>query len=201
MTGGTPSTTRRSGRSWASSRGSVSKRGCAPRCAGTSTTNRGGGRSRPASTSRSTIAGTSARTAPEVTRGRLYLAMLAAWAALTLTLTSIPNPVFAPSFPGADKVAHFGFYGVMGFLFVLWGRETGRGVAMAVVSAAIFAALLGAVDEVHQQWIPGRSMEFLDWVADFAGGTAGGFCASVAVSMIPFLLTSKNPPFSRAAKD
>ena len=127
--------------------------------------------------------------------------MLAGWVALTFTLTSIPNPEFGPSFPGADKVAHFGFYGVMGFLFVLWRREIGTGAAAAVVWAAIFAALLGAVDEFHQQWIPGRSMELLDWVADFAGGTAGGFCSAVAASMLPFLLTRKVPPFSRVFKD
>ena len=136
-----------------------------------------------------------------MTRERLYLAMLAGWVAFTLTLTSIPNPEFGPSFPGADKIAHFGFYGVAGFLFVLWRRETGTGAVVAVVWAAIFAALLGAVDEFHQQWIPGRSMEFLDWVADFAGGTAGGFCSAVAASMIPFLLTPKHPPSSRAATD
>ena len=136
-----------------------------------------------------------------MTRGRLYLAMLAAWVALTLTLTSIPNPEFGLSFPGADKIAHFGFYGVMGFLFVLWRRELGAGAATAVIWAAIFAAFLGAVDEFHQQWVPGRSMEFLDWAADFAGGTTGGFCSAVAASMLPFLLTSKHSPFSRAFKD
>ena len=136
-----------------------------------------------------------------MTRGRLYFAMLAGWVALTLTLTSIPNPEFGLTFPGADKVAHFAFYGVMGFLFALWRREIGTGAGAAMVGAAIFAALLGAVDEVHQQWIPGRSMELLDWAADFAGGTAGGFCSAVAASMIPFLLTPKNPPSSRAATD
>jgi VanZ family protein len=72
---------------------------------------------------------------------------------------------------------------------------------VAVVLAAIFAALLGAVDEFHQQWIPGRSMEFFDWVADFAGGTAGGFCSAVAVSMLPVLLSPKNPPSSRTVTD
>jgi len=136
-----------------------------------------------------------------VTRERLYFSMLAGWVALTLTLTSIPNPEFAPSFPGADKIAHFGFYGVAGFLFVLWRREVGTGTAGAVVRAAIFAALLGAADEFHQQWIPGRSMELLDWAADFAGGTAGAFCSAVAASMLPFLLTPKHPPPSRAVKD
>jgi len=136
-----------------------------------------------------------------LTRGQLYFAMLAAWVALTFTLTSIPNPDFGPSFPGADKLAHFGFYGVGGFLFVLWRRERGAGAAVAVIWAAIFAALLGAVDEVHQQWIPGRSMELLDWTADFAGGTAGGFCSAVAASMLPSLLTPKPPPSYGAAKD
>ena len=136
-----------------------------------------------------------------MTRGRLYFAMLAGWVALTFTLTSIPNPEFSPFFPGSDIIAHFVFYGVMGFLFVLWRRETGTGAAAAVLWAAIFVALFGAVDEFHQQWIPGRSMELLDWVADFTGGTAGGFCSSVAASMLPFLLTPKDPPFSRVFKD
>ena len=136
-----------------------------------------------------------------VTRGRLYFAMLAGWVALILALTSIPDPEFGPNFPGADKLAHFGVYGVAGFLFVLWRREIGTGAAVAVVWAAIFAALLGAVDEVHQQWIPGRWMDLLDWAADFAGGTAGGFCSAVAVSMLPVLLTPKNPPPPRAATD
>jgi VanZ family protein len=121
--------------------------------------------------------------------------------ALTLTLTSIPNPEFAPSFPGADKIAHFGFYGVAGFLFVLWRRETGTGTAAAVIWASIFVALLGAVDEVHQQWIPGRSMDLLDWATDVAGGTAGGVCAAVAASMLPHLLTLNRSPSSRAVKD
>ena len=136
-----------------------------------------------------------------MTRNRLYFSMLAAWVALTLTLTSIPNLNIGPNFPWEDKVAHFGFYGVAGFLFVLWRREIGKGAAVAVAWAAIFAALLGAVDEFHQQWIPGRSMELLDWVMDFAGGTAGGFCSAVAASMLPSLLTRKDSPFSHVFKD
>ncbi|MGB7630740.1 MAG: VanZ family protein [Candidatus Deferrimicrobium sp.] len=126
---------------------------------------------------------------------------MAGWVVFTFTLTSIPNPEFGPLFAGADKVAHFGCYGISGFLLVLWRRESGQGATAAVLSAAIFAALLGAVDEFHQQWIPGRSMELLDWAADFAGGTAGGFCSAVAVSMIPFLLTPNNRPSFGAAMD
>jgi VanZ family protein len=127
--------------------------------------------------------------------------MLAVWVAFTLTLTSIPNPQLTPTFLGADKVAHFGFYGVGGFLFVLWRMESGKAAVVAVLCAALFAALLGAVDEFHQQWIPGRSMEFFDWVADFAGGSTGAFGAAVAVSQLPFFLTRKNQPAPRAFTD
>ena len=136
-----------------------------------------------------------------MTRNRLYLLMLAGWVAFTLTLTSIPNPDFGPLFPGADKVAHFGCYGGAGFLFVLWRRENGTGAVAAVVWAAIFAGLLGAVDEFHQQWIPGRSMAFIDWVADFSGGSTGAFGAAVAASRLPFLLTRENPPSSASFTD
>jgi VanZ family protein len=136
-----------------------------------------------------------------VTRERLYLVMLMVWVILTLTLTSIPNPRFGPAVGGVDKVAHFGFYGAAGFLFVLWRLESGKGAVAAVLCAAFFAVLLGAVDEFHQQWIPGRSMEFFDWVADFTGGSTGAFCAAVAASRLPCLLTRKNPPSSRALTD
>lgn len=133
-----------------------------------------------------------------MTRERLYLAMLTAWVLFTLTLTSIPNPRFGPTFLGADKVAHFGFYGAAGFLFVLWRMESGKSAGVAVLCAVFFAALLGAVDEFHQQWVPGRSMEFFDWVADVAGGSTGAVGAALAASQLPFLLTRKHPPDSCA---
>ena len=122
-------------------------------------------------------------------RARTYLLLLGAWIALIITLTSIPNPDFGPTFRGADKVAHFCFYGVAGFLCALWRRETGRGWRRAFAFAVAFVALLGAADEIHQYWIPGRSMDFYDWVADLTGGTLGAFASSAAVSVFPFLLT------------
>ena len=134
-------------------------------------------------------------------RERLYLAMVGGWVLLTFTLTSIPNPDFGPSFPGEDKIAHFLFYGVSGFLFVLWRREAGEGAARAALSAALFGLLLGAVDEFHQQWIPGRSMDLLDWAADAAGGAAGAACSSAAVKLFPFLRTGGNPPAPREVAD
>jgi VanZ family protein len=122
-------------------------------------------------------------------RRRVYLAMLTGWVAILITLTSIPNPPFHVPIPYLDKLAHFGFYCVAGFLCALWQRESGRALAGATLYAIVFVAFLGAVDEIHQQWIPGRSMEFLDWIADVSGGTAGALLSMAAVSMVPSLLT------------
>ena len=136
-----------------------------------------------------------------MTRGRLYLALLAGWTVFLITLTSIPDPDFGTGFPGMDKLAHFGFYGVAGFLCALWRRESGRGAKGAVVFAAVLVVLLGAVDEIHQQWIPGRSMELLDWAADVAGGFAGALFSLAAVSLFPALITRENQSAPRALTD
>ena len=134
-------------------------------------------------------------------RDRLYLALTIGWVALLITLTSIPDPDFGHGFRGADKVAHCCFYGVAGLLCALWRRESGVGAMGAAAFAIAFVVLLGAADEIHQHWIPGRSMEFLDWVADVAGGVAGILSSMAAVSRFPYLLTHGNPSSPRALLD
>jgi VanZ family protein len=134
-------------------------------------------------------------------RRRMYFMLLAGWVLLTFVLTSIPNPRFGPDIPHVDKVAHFGFYGVAGFLCALWRRESGRAPWAAVAFAVAFVALLGAVDEIHQYWIPGRSMDLYDWVADLAGGGSGALFSSAAAGRIRFLLSPENRSAPRTATD
>jgi VanZ family protein len=57
------------------------------------------------------------------------------------------------------------------------------------LTALAFVALVGAVDEIHQYWIPGRSMEFFDWLSDAAGGGMGALLAAILPLLLPFLLT------------
>jgi VanZ family protein len=122
-------------------------------------------------------------------RRRIYLVLLVLWVGFTFLLTSIPDPRFEVPFAYADKVAHFGIYGVMGFLCALWRRESGIPARGAALTALVFVALLGAVDEVHQHWIPGRSMEVIDWLADTAGGGMGALFSAFLPHLLPFLLT------------
>ena len=120
---------------------------------------------------------------------RLYLALLILWALLTFLLTSIPNPDIPVHFRYADKAAHLGFYGVMGVLCGLWRRASGCSARQAVLQAVLFIAVAGAIDEVHQHWIPGRTMSLLDWAADLLGGGTGAAFSAVLPRIFPFLLT------------
>lgn len=126
---------------------------------------------------------------PKLLRRNLYLALLIGWAALTFTLTSLPNPEVNVPLPYFDKIVHFGFYGVMGFLCALWQRECGRSPKAAVLAALFFIAVTGAVDEVHQHFIPGRSMDLFDWFADAGGGGMGALFSLLLPLLFPFLLT------------
>jgi VanZ family protein len=122
-------------------------------------------------------------------RRRIYLTLLVLWVGFTFLLTSIPDPNFEVPLPFADKLAHFGFYGVMGFLCAMWRRESGGSARGALLFALAFVAFVGAVDEVHQHWIPGRSMDVIDWLADAAGGGIGGLFSAFLPLLLPFLLT------------
>ena len=124
-----------------------------------------------------------------ILRRRIYLVLLVLWVGFTFILTSIPNPEIELPLPYSDKIAHFGFYGVMGFLCAMWRRASGGTKRSAALAGLIFVAIAGAMDEGHQRWIPGRSMAVSDWIADTAGGGFGALCSAVLPSLVPFLLT------------
>lgn len=102
------------------------------------------------------------------------------WAALVLILTSIPSPslVVDPPVPGTDKVGHLALYGVLAFLSARAAPAARGPLAMLALLAAISA--FGAVDEWHQQFVPGRSQDRADWFADTAGAAIGIFIAQTA---------------------
>ncbi|MBM2829002.1 MAG: VanZ protein, partial [Actinobacteria bacterium] len=68
-------------------------------------------------------------------------------------------------------------------------RESGRRAAASILAGLAFVSIVGAVDEIHQYWIPGRSMDFFDWVADTTGGGTGALFSALLCTWLPFLLT------------
>jgi VanZ family protein len=94
-------------------------------------------------------------------------------------LSSIASP---PSFPaGTDKGLHYFLYAG---LAVLIGRALAAGrfdriTWRVAAAAACLAALYGVSDELHQQYVAGRSFEYWDLVADAVGASCGAAAASL----------------------
>ena len=92
-----------------------------------------------------------------------------------LTATSIPG-VFIPviGIPHADKVVHLCMYGTLGFLLArAIDNAAGTARIRGFLGAFLFCTVMGAADEWHQLYIPGRTAEVADWMADSIGGLAG----------------------------
>jgi VanZ family protein len=107
-----------------------------------------------------------------------------AWGVFLFALTSWPKPPEVPilsGIPNFDKVVHFALYAVESLLLYFAIRWPGRpGFSLLRVLALTGAmAAWGTVDEVHQTWIPGRSCDPEDALADTAGAAAGALVASV----------------------
>jgi VanZ family protein len=98
-----------------------------------------------------------------------------AYMGIIFAVSSIAIEVPLFTFPLRDKVVHTLEYGLLGLLiaraaFITWpDRATIRIVAFA----ALIATTFGVSDEIHQSFVPGRSAELLDAVADFVGASLG----------------------------
>jgi VanZ family protein len=108
------------------------------------------------------------------------------WVVVILVGTSWPRLSVGPDAAGLDKVAHFSAYAVLAALSLRATRTPQRWSTLLAV--VIVIAALGAVDEWHQTFIPGRSMSLLDWCADASGALIG----TLAVHFLPFL-TPRRP--------
>jgi VanZ family protein len=86
--------------------------------------------------------------------------------------TSDPDPL-----PGRflDKVAHLAVYAILGGLIARalsggrFAAATWRHAAVAVVLSTLY----GISDEWHQRFVPGRTPDAMDVVADAVGAAAG----------------------------
>ncbi len=98
--------------------------------------------------------------------------LVALWLVVLLTGTSMPGRDI-PSHPGfLDNVAHFSLYGMLAFLVSRAAHRGGwRGARLWLILPLISA--FGALDELHQLFIPGRDAEVGDWMFDTAGAALG----------------------------
>lgn len=97
----------------------------------------------------------------------LRLVAAVAWAASVWMLSSMSDPPGTDlvAFPFQDKVAHLGLFFVQAGLLRFAGLRAPWAVAIAVS--------LGAVDELHQAFVPDRSPDLVDLAADAVGAALG----------------------------
>lgn len=104
----------------------------------------------------------------------INLPLLVHWLTI-FTLTSLPSESL-PSVSLGDKIEHLIAYLVLGFFLyfnILFQNNWSLLKRNIFLSAFLIALLYGAFDELHQLLIPGRSAEFIDWIADVTGAIIG----------------------------
>ena len=104
-----------------------------------------------------------------------------AYMALIWMLSSLTLNVRLSELPLGDKGVHLVEYGVLGFLVAHASMRTWphRGLARTFALAVFVTVLWGLLDEIHQAFVPGRSSEALDLVADGAGAVGGASVRAV----------------------
>lgn len=84
--------------------------------------------------------------------------------ALMIVAASHRPRLVATGVTNGDKVVHFAVYGLLATLVARLGPGW-RGAAWGLFAASLF----GATDEWHQSFVPQRSSDIMDWIADTTG--------------------------------
>lgn len=128
------------------------------------------------------------------TRNFNRLAPPVLWAVLIFINSQMSRPPKPPAwmlFPHMDKAAHAGLFGI---LCILIARAFSKTETPAVLCSTqkdtvavarksclqifgvsvLLTSLYGGFDEWHQSFVPGRTPDLLDWLADTTGALLAG---------------------------
>ncbi|MBN1960169.1 MAG: VanZ family protein [Deltaproteobacteria bacterium] len=82
--------------------------------------------------------------------------------------TTLPSSFFL--FKGSDKVLHVIAYAILA-VFVYIGLP--KFCSYPTIIAFSFSAIYAISDEIHQAFVPGRTCDIYDWLADIIGALIG----------------------------
>ncbi len=103
---------------------------------------------------------------------------------LIFYFSSEPNPVPELTTRVWDKILHAIEYGGLAVLFCRAMVGEGVGWLLSVILALAATSVYGASDEWHQAFVPLRSSDVHDWIADTLGGAVGVAIYSVVGSVL-----------------
>jgi VanZ family protein len=119
----------------------------------------------------------------------IYIPLIIYWIIL-LTATSLPgNDV--PDFHVSDKIEHFTGYAVLTIFlcFTLMLQSKFQFMKKhAYIITLLMVSVYGALDELHQLFIPGRSCDIRDWIADTSAAYFGVLVVFVIVKGVHYRL-------------
>ncbi len=99
-----------------------------------------------------------------------------------------------------DKLQHLIVYALLAYLaFRGWAPTNGRQTAPWLI--LVILACFAAADEYHQRWIPGRFVEWGDFLADGLGVLIGFLVATWQNKRHPRSATSAPPPLNHPPTD
>lgn len=110
-----------------------------------------------------------------------YVLPAVAYAALIFALSSFSVDVeeLRPIFR-FDKLLHLVEYYILGYLLMraFTTSDVPRLAASPVAVAILVGCAYGLSDEIHQAFVPNRSCDLRDWIADTAGAAIGAGIAA-----------------------
>lgn len=111
----------------------------------------------------------------------LWYAPAAAYMTVIWTFSAESRPPDLLPIFHSDKILHGGEYGILALLLYLGVRVGSRKAARLGQTASILGSMVyGAMDELHQGFVPGRQRDIFDLMADVAGAV----CAMALVTAV-----------------
>ena len=104
----------------------------------------------------------------------LFLLCALGWAGVIFYLSSQSGADIPPLFVGEDKLLHAFIFGILGVFTLGAMKTTAYGYRpFQLWLAVLLVTVYGVLDEFHQHFVPGRSPDILDVMADAAGAMLG----------------------------
>jgi VanZ family protein len=119
----------------------------------------------------------------------VYVPLVLYWIIL-FTATTIPGNQL-PDIHLSDKIEHFSAFFVLAILLnltMIYQRKSLLLFNYAALVTIIICLSYGAIDELHQMFIPGRSADLRDWLADSAGVIIGVLILNFAKNLFNYTI-------------